>query len=554
MQTQRSFCRPADLGCLAPSAGLATAAGLVQLPQPEMSWEQLLDLPLEEGRELPADLVTAASRSDPGVAARSAAAGPEGSVFLAAQAQAASSPVLPSDLPATQPAGSPLQQQLQALEQLEQMQQERAVRQALLQTLRGAVLQQERQEGEQQAMPPELLLLQTQLQDEEPPLADLLRAGLPDSPDRSQQQQQAQQQQQPVAALALQEQQCAPAAPPQQQQQQCPQQQRQAQRELQPLGLPPLQQGSSHAAQQQHEQQLLRPPAGQQPVLASPAGEQAEQQPQQQVQEEPQGEQQQEQQQQQQQAEQQPQQHQPQQQQQVERGAEQPQAPRQGSADENEQPPEGNSQEQPHARRRSARAAKRPAPAEADGTAVEEDEAAVAGPPGKRGRAVHRPRQRQQPHRAARAQHPVADPSGNEADGREDAAAGAEEAVAQLPPRPLLQEPPVPVEGTHCDLPPGVLHGAAQGVLVLHVMHLPGGGHTSNGIEGECCPASLKPFLPAAPPRWEGHAPELLTQQALAALAAQDAATHDQHLRLLRFDDRMAELVSRCRISSEPLL
>ena len=54
------------------------------------------------------------------------------------------------------------------------------------------------------------------------------------------------------------------------------------------------------------------------------------------------------------------------------------------------------------------------------------------------------------------------------------------------------------------------------------------------------------PAHPAAPPRWEGLAPEPLTQQALTALAAQDAATHDQHLRLLRFDDRMAELVS-CR-------
>lgn len=56
----------------------------------------------------------------------------------------------------------------------------------------------------------------------------------------------------------------------------------------------------------------------------------------------------------------------------------------------------------------------------------------------------------------------------------------------------------------------------------------------------------LRPAHPAAPPRWEGHAPDPLTQQALTALAAQDAATHDQHLRLLRFDDRMAELVS-CR-------
>lgn len=55
---------------------------------------------------------------------------------------------------------------------------------------------------------------------------------------------------------------------------------------------------------------------------------------------------------------------------------------------------------------------------------------------------------------------------------------------------------------------------------------------------------SLPEPPPAAPPRWEGHAPEPLTQQALTALAAQDAATHDQHLRLLRFDDRMAELVS----------
>lgn len=159
------------------------------------------------------------------------------------------------------------------------------------------------------------------------------------------------------------------------------------------------------------------------------------------------------------------------QQQQAEQQAEQPPAPRQGSAGENEQPAERNSQEQPRGRRRSSRAAKRTAPTEAQDAAAELD-GAGAPPPGKRGRAAHRPRQRQQPHRAARAQHPVAEPSDNEADGREEAAAAGTEPAVQLPLRPLLQEPPVPLEGADCGLPPGAT-GAVCGagnVLGWHVV------------------------------------------------------------------------------------
>lgn len=52
------------------------------------------------------------------------------------------------------------------------------------------------------------------------------------------------------------------------------------------------------------------------------------------------------------------------------------------------------------------------------------------------------------------------------------------------------------------------------------------------------CACAVLPRLPPKPP-------EPLNSTALQTLASQDAASHDQYLKLLRFDDQIAELASR---------
>lgn len=54
-------------------------------------------------------------------------------------------------------------------------------------------------------------------------------------------------------------------------------------------------------------------------------------------------------------------------------------------------------------------------------------------------------------------------------------------------------------------------------------------------------PACACAVLPRLPPK----PPEPLNSTALQTLASQDAASHDQYLKLLRFDDQIAELASR---------
>ena len=53
-----------------------------------------------------------------------------------------------------------------------------------------------------------------------------------------------------------------------------------------------------------------------------------------------------------------------------------------------------------------------------------------------------------------------------------------------------------------------------------------------------CLRAAVVPKLPAKPT-------DQLNSLAMQTLASQDAASHDQYLKLLRFDDQIAELASR---------
>lgn len=58
-------------------------------------------------------------------------------------------------------------------------------------------------------------------------------------------------------------------------------------------------------------------------------------------------------------------------------------------------------------------------------------------------------------------------------------------------------------------------------------------------------PTPAPDLLGAAGERFEARTAQPLTAEALAALARQDAASHDQYLRLMCFDDRLAELASQ---------
>lgn len=155
-----------------------------------------------------------------------------------------------------------------------------------------------------------------------------------------------------------------------------------------------------------------------------------------------------------------------------------------------------------------------------------------AAPVTKRGRGG-RGAQRHQPPRAGRLQ-PGATAGQVDGEGQD------EEAAAEMdlePARPLLQELPVVMQGVECDLPEGALHVPPTLCHCCSALQLRGAL-----LKLPQFPASP---LPAAAVLLEPRRAEPLSAEALGVLARQDAAAHDQYLRLLRFDDRLAELASQ---------
>lgn len=132
------------------------------------------------------------------------------------------------------------------------------------------------------------------------------------------------------------------------------------------------------------------------------------------------------------------------------------------------------------------------------------------------------------------------------------------------PSHPLLEEPLPPSQSPSSGMSPSELIGRVHagpylaGAARLRcppppAAAMPACFRTALTCPGQAPPAPLNPLFPlphtpsgaAAPARHAGRACEPLTPAALGALRQLDPAAHDLHLRLLRFDDRLAELASR---------